>query len=375
MKHLTTLAFASLLCIACRSAQETQSAPQSVHPAGEVALEPVAPEGSMEAVVERGDAPTAEALQAQAEAEYARLVADLSGPGQEAVEGDRITPDVDSQPIPSQEAAAEIGDEAERVVEAVLAPELEDGDEHEGETPHFLRAGAESAEWGTPTVDPVSDEMPDAIGVGPSRSPEEVEDSIEAFSQAASTATREAASAPPAPKAATSFDPAAMEARLREVATPGAQHRWLDALQGRWKAEVQYWMMPNSDPVASTGVMTNDWALDGRFLQMNYVGSMMGQPFQGFGHLGYDKVREQYVGYWVDSMGTQMMNVSTGVLSRDQKSLTLRRQALEPLTGKQRQVKEVLTIQSPDEHHWEMWGYAPDGTFFQMVRIVYRRSK
>ncbi len=372
MKQFTILALGSLLSIACRSTHEPTPAQSDVHPSGEVSVETIAPEGSMEAVVDRGDAPTVEALQAQADAEYARLVEDLSGQPVNTLEAAQA----EGQAALSEadEASAQITRDAAEALDALQAEQPQEDMEIE-EAP-LLRAGPEAAEWGQEALaeEKASVQQAAAELEQPAQTAtEEAQATMEEFSKASTGKTQEAAAPPLVATTTPALDPASVEARMQAIATPGDEHRWLDPLQGRWKAEVQYWMLPDTDPVTSTGVMTNAWALEGRFLQLDYVGSVMGQPFQGFGHIGYDKVREQYVGYWVDSMGTQMMNVSTGILSRDQKSLTLRRQAIEPMTGKQREVKEVLTLVGPNEHHWEMWGYAPDGSYFQMVNIVYRR--
>ena len=44
--------------------------------------------------------------------------------------------------------------------------------------------------------------------------------------------------------------------------------------------------------------------LDGRFLQQEFTGEMMGQPFSGVGINAYDNLRKRYVTTWIDTMGT-----------------------------------------------------------------------
>ena len=322
---------------------------------------------------------------------------------------------VDEQLQATQNAADQLQNETE-ALEALTgsaAETLEAGEdamEEVLETEEFMRAGVESADWQAPQdpvviegqeakLEDVTNALPQkttqpeaALGALTSEAKaveQEVQATLKEFEAAvdAESAATQAVSTTPAgtsnsapraqaaPAASVDLtDVKAMEARMLDIATPGQEHQWLDQLKGEWKANVTYWFMPDADPMPSSGTMTNSWALNDRFLQMDYKGSVMGQPFEGFGHIGFDKVRKQYVGYWVDSMGTQMMNVSTGSLSNDRKSLTLRRTALEPITGKEREVKEILTIKSANEHHWQMWGYAPDGTFFRMVEVVYKRK-
>ena len=166
-----------------------------------------------------------------------------------------------------------------------------------------------------------------------------------------------------------------MEARMRQLATPGAEHTVLNPLEGTFQATVELWMAPGAKPELSTGTSINTWALGQRFMQTTYTGQFMGEVFHGFGHLGFDKVRGQYVGYWVDSMGTQMMNISTGQASLDGKSITLRRVTKDAITGKDVEMKEVLNIKNENQHEWEMWGHAPDGTYYRQARIAYTRQK
>ena len=297
MNNLTLVALGSLLCIACRSTHQPIPAQSEVHPAGSDSVETFATEGPMDAALDLGDAPSVEASQAQADAEYQRLI----------------------------------------------------DTEHQG----VVAATTEAQ--------------------NPALPPNPLEAS--SFRNATEAIYPKPGSTIPASASSASFDPDALEALMSELATPGEEHRWLGQLTGTWKADVQYWVLPGTEPAHSKGTLHTVWSLGERFLQLDYRGSVMGQPFQGFGHIGYDKVRGQFVGYWVDSTGTQMMNVATGVRSRDQKTLTLRRRALDPLSGLERDMKETLTIQGPDELQWQLWGYAPDGTYFRMARIVYRRAK
>ena len=168
---------------------------------------------------------------------------------------------------------------------------------------------------------------------------------------------------------------AEMEARTRELATPGPEHQVMDNMVGDFQATVQYWPAPGGEAITSTGTSKNTWALGGRFLQSDYVGTMMGQTFFGFGQLGFDKVRGQYVGYWIDSTSTQMMNISTGTASLNGKSITLRRVTPDAMTGKTIEMKEVLTIKDNNNHEWEMWGHGADGTYYRQAYIVYSRKK
>ena len=100
----------------------------------------------------------------------------------------------------------------------------------------------------------------------------------------------------------------------------------------------------------------------------------MGQPFTGLGYTGYDNVTKKYVGTWMDSMGTGVMN-STGTMGADGKSYVMTASMPDPTTGKMTTMKEKLTVTDADHHTFEMWGAGPDGKSFKMMEITYSRKK
>ena len=51
--------------------------------------------------------------------------------------------------------------------------------------------------------------------------------------------------------------------------------------------------------------------MGGRYLEQRFKGDIMGMPFEGIGYTGYDNVKKQYWGTWMDNMSTGMMT-STG---------------------------------------------------------------
>jgi len=91
---------------------------------------------------------------------------------------------------------------------------------------------------------------------------------------------------------------------FKELATPGAPHRLLALLAGSWNTRHRYWMEPDQPSTESSGFCEQKMILDGRFLQQEFSGEMMGSPFTGFGVLGYDNNTKKYVSTWLDNMGT-----------------------------------------------------------------------
>jgi len=168
------------------------------------------------------------------------------------------------------------------------------------------------------------------------------------------------------------MDPGMMEAMMK-AATPGAQHKALDGMVGSWDTKVTMWMMPGMDPMSSTGTSENHLIMGGRYLEQRYNGTVMGAPFEGLGYTGYDNVKKQYWGTWIDNMSTGMM-LSTGT-GGDAKVMTFTGTMADPITGQDQKVEEKITVVDADHHMMEMWGPGPDGKMFKTMEITYSRKK
>ena len=93
------------------------------------------------------------------------------------------------------------------------------------------------------------------------------------------------------------------------------------------------WMEPGKPPTEAAGSVEMKMLLDGRFLQQDFTGEMMGQPYTGIGITGYDNLNKKYVSIWLDTMGTApFMMEGTG--SADSKTISLKGQHAEPGGGK-----------------------------------------
>lgn len=176
-----------------------------------------------------------------------------------------------------------------------------------------------------------------------------------------------------AKKPAPAMDPAMMQAMM-QAGTPGDAQKKLDGMVGTWDTKITMWMMPGMDPMSSSGTSTNQWVMGGRYLEQRYKGEFFGAPFEGVGYTGYDNVKKQYWGTWMDSMSTAMMT-SVGSMSSDGKSWEFIATMADPMTGKDATSRSRITIDDTDHHTMEMWGPTPDGKEFRMMEIKYSRKK
>jgi hypothetical protein len=166
---------------------------------------------------------------------------------------------------------------------------------------------------------------------------------------------------------------AAMQA-MQKAGSPNENHKMLDSMAGNWNAKVTMWMSPEAPPSVTKGTATNRWIMGGRYLEQKFSGNFMNMPFNGLGYTGYDNVKKQYWGSWMDNMSTGTMMV-TGGTDDNGKNWKFTGTMADPMTGKDTPVEERVTVKNKNEHVWEMWSPAPDGKMFKGMEIVYTRKK
>jgi hypothetical protein len=175
------------------------------------------------------------------------------------------------------------------------------------------------------------------------------------------------------PKKEMPADQKAMMEAMMKAMTPGEPHKLLNNMVGTFDAKVSSWMQPGAPPMVSTGTSVNTWILGGRFVEQKFSGSFMGQPFNGLGYTGYDNVKKEDWGSWMDSMSTGVM-VSTGSTSDNGKTWKFTASMPDPMTGKDAPMEERVTVTDKDHHMFEMWSPGPDGKMYKMMEISYTRK-
>ena len=90
----------------------------------------------------------------------------------------------------------------------------------------------------------------------------------------------------------------------KKLGTFGTPHQQMVNMAGSWNTSGRFCMEPGKPPVESKGRCEQKMILDGRFLQEEFTGEMMGAPFTGLSFMGYDNHTEKYVSTWMDNMST-----------------------------------------------------------------------
>jgi len=169
------------------------------------------------------------------------------------------------------------------------------------------------------------------------------------------------------------MDMQAMMEVLKKLATPSAPHKLLASMAGSWNTKTKSWMEPKKPPMESTGTCEQKMLLDGRFLQQECTGDMMGSPFTGIGVTGYDNHTKKYVSTWMDSMGTGIYFFE-GTASADGKTITQKGRYDDPIEGPMKW-RAVTKIVDDNTQVFEMYGTGKNGKETKMMEITYTRKQ
>jgi len=163
-----------------------------------------------------------------------------------------------------------------------------------------------------------------------------------------------------------------MCAVYEELATPGAPHKLLAEMAGKWSVKSRWWMDPGAPPMESAGISEQKMTLDGRFLQQDFSGEMMGSPFAGIGFTGYNNHTGRYVSTWMDSMGTGIYYFE-GSAGPDGKTITQTCDYDDPIRGPLRW-RSVTRFVDHNMLEFEMYTADSTGKEGKMGEMTYIRK-
>jgi hypothetical protein len=182
---------------------------------------------------------------------------------------------------------------------------------------------------------------------------------------------------PPAPAPAgeqKTPSPEEMMAAWTKYGTPGKEHEIFKSLEGKFDADVQMQMPGAPAPEKSNGVARNQTIFDGRYLHGDFTGTMMGKPFKGNALWAYDKVKQKYVNLWIDDMSTMVM-IAEGTADASSKVITLTSTCYDPMAGRDKTIRTVMTVVDKDQHTYEAYEQGADGKDVKTLTIRYTRAK
>ncbi len=169
------------------------------------------------------------------------------------------------------------------------------------------------------------------------------------------------------------MDSVAMQKAWEAYMTPGEPHKRMAAEEGKWNDELTFWMGPDASPEKATATEEVKMIMGGRYQVSTTTGEMMGMPFEGRSTLAYDNATNEYISTWIDNMGTGL-SVMRGKYDEASKSTTLTGTMVDPMTGKEKQMKQVYTIIDENTRKMEMFETAQGGGEYKNMEIVMKRG-
>ncbi len=155
---------------------------------------------------------------------------------------------------------------------------------------------------------------------------------------------------------------------------PQQEHQWLQQLVGEWSFESECSMGPDQPPMKDTG-SESVRSLGGLWTLGEWHNLCDGKSAVSIMTLGFDPVRQKFVGTFVVSTMTHMW-VYEGTLDASGKVLTLDTEGPDFSGGPNLvKYKDVIEFVSDDHRTLTSHLQGPDGEFKQFMIADYRRKK
>jgi hypothetical protein len=155
---------------------------------------------------------------------------------------------------------------------------------------------------------------------------------------------------------------------------PHRDHEWLKQLVGEWDVTWKLYMQPDQPPMESAGT-DSVRALGDHWIIAETKTTMMGTPYNGILSLGYNALKKQFNGTWIDSFGGQLW-VYKGTLNDAGDTMTLETEGPSlQVPDKTARYREVIQMTGKDSRTFTSSMEKEDGTWMKIVTIEYRRTK
>jgi Protein of unknown function (DUF1579) len=182
---------------------------------------------------------------------------------------------------------------------------------------------------------------------------------------------------PPAKQKPIVFDDEALK-QMTERGAANEHHEILAQIIGEWDYTASVWPKADAEPEESTGTVTNQMVLEGRYLTSHYTGILRIDnhfvPFEAQSFVGYDTQKKGYDTVWMDNLGTGMM---TGTGSYDEKSKTLSDKGEHsfPISGKRQSYRAALEFTDSETHKKTIYAVDKSGKEHKVMEFVFTRKK
>jgi|SRR5690606_10423394 len=155
--------------------------------------------------------------------------------------------------------------------------------------------------------------------------------------------------------------------------TPGDIHNEIAKWDGEWAEEMTMWMAPDAPPQKYDLTCVNEMVLGGRYQTSVHKGNFGGMDFEGRSTLAYDNIKKKLISTWIDNMGTGLM-VMEGTWDPKTKTANFKGMSMDPMSGKEVQMREVFTIVDDKTQKMEMYMTGPDGKEYKSMEILLKKK-
>lgn len=169
------------------------------------------------------------------------------------------------------------------------------------------------------------------------------------------------------------LDSAAVQKAWEAYMTPSDVHKMLAEETGSWTNEMTFWMGPDAEPQKAVSDAEIKMILGGRYQQIHYQGDMMGMPFEGIATVAYDNSAKEIISTWMDNMGTGML-VLRGKYDGSGNAITTAGSMVNPVTGKEIEVREVYTLVDENTRKMEMFNTEKNEEEYKSMEIIMTRK-
>ncbi len=160
-------------------------------------------------------------------------------------------------------------------------------------------------------------------------------------------------------------------AAMQKAAAPGEHHRFLAGMEGDWGLASKVWMGPDAPPMESLGSSKKTMIMDGRYLQEETKGEMMGNAFHGRAISAFDNTAGEFIGTWIDSMSTTIAVVRG---QREGDTLEMHGEYLDPMSKQMMKVRYVTRVVNDDKHIFQYFMTMPGAPESKSMEIEYTRN-
>lgn len=147
-------------------------------------------------------------------------------------------------------------------------------------------------------------------------------------------------------------DKKAIVKAAQENMKPGKMHQLLYKMLGTWNGKVKLWLQDGIPPIEFTTESNYETIDNGLHLTGKTTGKIMGMPFTGHEHFGYNKPTKKFFVTWIDNMGSGMQYLE-GNYDEASRTFTYTGNTTDPLAQPVK-ITRTLKILSDSTTHFEL---------------------